>query len=131
MALKTFALIGLFLAAVVALAGFSACPHAEAMALQHGAVVAADAQTGMSGEHQCHHKSPSAQEYSVAWVRSIQTGPVITPPSPTHYTSSIVALLSNEAGVFAGKERPRPPSLSDGSRSGFAEIFARNSRLLI
>lgn len=131
MKLKAFALTGFVLAALVALAGFSACPHAEAMTLQQGIVAAIDAQTQMGDEHQCHHKSPSAHDSSVAWVRDIQTGPAVTPTSVTHHISSIAALLANELYAFAGRERPRPPSLADGSYSSFAEIFARNSRLLI
>lgn len=131
MKLKAFALTGFVLAALLALVGFSACPHANAMTLQKGIVAAIDAQAQAGDEHQCHHRSPSTHHSSVAWVRHTQTEPAVTPTSGTFQVSSVAALLAVEPYAFIGGDRQHPPSLAPGSYSSFAEIFARNSRLLI
>lgn len=131
MKLKAFALTGFVLTALLALVGFSACPHANAMTLQKGVVAAIDAQTQAGDEHQCHHRSPSMHHSSVAWVRHTQTEPAATPTSVTFQVSPIAALLAVEPYIFIGGDRPRPPGLEPGSYSSFTEIFVRNSRLLI
>ncbi len=131
MKLKAFALVGFVLVALTALAGFSDCPHANAMTLEKGIVAVIDADTQSGNEHQCHHTPSSTDHTLVAWVRSAPIEVVTTPPPTKYQTLPAVSLFVLESHTFAGRERQRPPCLADGAYSGFAEIFARNSRLLI